>query len=76
MTHQEIDPRQQWKGRAVSVWKQKIEDAMDPAQGGKDRRAAVVKVDIDNPGLREQMLEEWKPEPKARFSNQTVRSFG
>lgn len=71
MTHQEINPRQQWKGRAVSIWKQKIQEAMDPAQGGKDKRQAVVKVDLENPGLREQMLEEWKLQPKHQFSTQS-----
>jgi len=72
MTHQDIDPRQQWAGNAEQIWKQKIQEFID---SGMSKRDAVVKVDINNPGLREQYLEEWKPQPKHRFSNQTVRSY-
>ena len=49
---------------AEAKWKHLIEEAMDPKQGGKDRRAAVIKVDLENPGLRDQYLKEWKPKPK------------
>ena len=49
---------------ATAKWKELIQQAMDPEQSGKDRREAVVKVDLENPGLREQFLKEWRPQPK------------
>lgn len=67
----DVDGETTIHANATEKWKTLISQAMDPAKEGKDKKEAVVKVDLENPGLREQMLKEWKPQPK-QFSQPRV----
>lgn len=51
-------------GTAKERWDALVESEIERLGGPEHRRQAVVNVDIQNPGLRQQWMAEWKPEPK------------